>query len=167
MNLEKLFEVYEFAKNAHQGQKRQTGEDYISHPIAVANIMYQSFRNESALCACLLHDVVEDTTFTLQEITERFGEEVSFLVDGVTKEDSQEKTLKKVESYSLKDNRVIRIKLADRIHNMYSVIQNKKLFAKTIKEYKLTNPVYIEIGQKSAVCKDLVDDLINLDKQIR
>ena len=146
MNIDTLFAVYEFAMRAHEGQKRKTGEPYITHPVAVAQIAInaEGDSDEIPIYACLLHDVVEDTSATLDDISARFGEEVAFLVDGVTKKGSPEETIAKVREYSDKDKRVIMIKLADRIHNT-STLEGLE----TIKEkYKKSNPFYIELGRE-------------------
>jgi GTP diphosphokinase / guanosine-3',5'-bis(diphosphate) 3'-diphosphatase len=144
MNLEKLFGVYEFAKKAHESinQKRETGEDYITHPIAVAQIANKYGADEQTIYACLLHDVVEDTPITLKQISNLFGKEIAFLVDGVTKiNHSPETTYKKIEQYSEKDKRVIQIKLADRIHNTLNITPRIRDKYKT-----KSNPHYILLG---------------------
>ena len=119
--------AYEFAKNMHGGQFRKSGEPYICHPLEVAKIVAEfGFDNDSILTA-LLHDVVEDTEVTLDQLTAEFGEEVAMLVDGVTKlgkipyssrEEQQMEYLRKMFFAMAKDIRVILIKLADRLHNM-------------------------------------------------
>ncbi|MGM0541882.1 MAG: HD domain-containing protein, partial [Pseudomonadota bacterium] len=77
--------AYEFGKLAHQGQTRKSGEDYIWHPIAVAEILAEIQLDQESLIAAILHDVVEDTPYSKQDITDRFGESVAEIVDGVTK----------------------------------------------------------------------------------
>ena len=146
MNLNKLFEVYEFAKSAHESidQKRKTGEPYITHPIEVANLAFSYGSDEQTIHACLLHDVVEDTPIKLEEITRRFGQETSFLVDGVTKLETPEKTLEKIKEYSNENSRVILIKLLDRLHNTDNL--NGLDYIK--KKYKISNPWYIELARK-------------------
>ena len=145
--LKELFKVYEFAKNAHESinQKRKSGEDYITHPLRVANIAKFYGADQETLYACLLHDVIEDTLKTLEQIANEFGEEVAFLVDGVTKIDNDaEKTFEKIKQYSEKDPRIILIKLCDRIHNS----QNLEGLEKIKKKYKKSNPNYIKLGLK-------------------
>lgn len=129
LNLQKLIEVYEFARNAHSKQKRKTGEPYITHPVAVAEIARQHKADGATIYACLLHDVVEDTPISLDEITEMFGQEIAFLVDGVTKVDengltSMEKTDRKILEYAKKDRRVALIKLSDRLHNLQNPFES-------------------------------------------
>lgn len=120
-------EAYEYAQRAHDGQKRISGEDYISHPLAVANILTGIEMDTASICAALLHDVLEDTVLTYDQIKMRFGEEIALLVDGVTKlsrlefkskQDAQAENLRRMFVAMAKDIRVILIKLADRLHNM-------------------------------------------------
>jgi GTP diphosphokinase / guanosine-3',5'-bis(diphosphate) 3'-diphosphatase len=122
-----LKRVYELADAAHQGQRRASGESYIEHPLAVAGILAELEVDHQTIAAALLHDVVEDTSITSEEVTEQFGDEVAHLVDGVTKltripyqskEDAQVENLRKMFLAMAKDIRVIIIKLADRLHNM-------------------------------------------------
>jgi GTP diphosphokinase / guanosine-3',5'-bis(diphosphate) 3'-diphosphatase len=122
-----LRRVYEHAVAAHQGQRRASGESYVEHPLAVAGILAELEMDHQTIAAALLHDVVEDTSITSEQVTEQFGEEVSRLVEGVTKltripyqskEDAQVENLRKMFLAMAKDIRVIIIKLADRLHNM-------------------------------------------------
>ena len=158
MNLNKLFEVYEFAKQAHKGQKRETGEDYITHPIIVAQIAMNHKADQPTIHACLLHDVVEDTPITLEQITEKFGREIAFLVDGVTKKDTPELTIYKIKKYSQIDKRVIQIKLADRIHNVNTIMPE------TIPKYKISTPEYIRLGERFGY-NELVEELKIVSKE--
>ncbi len=128
-DIEKIESAYEYAKSLHEGQFRASGEPYISHPIAVAEIVAGLELDTDSICAALLHDTVEDCAekTNLKEIEKLFGQEVSMLVDGLTKivtlkvEDKEEahiETLRKMLLAMSKDVRVIFIKLCDRLHNM-------------------------------------------------
>lgn len=126
-NLDAIREAYELADKAHAGQTRKTGEPYIIHPLAVAYILAELEMDQEGIIAALLHDVVEDTDYTLDDVKMLFGEEVAFLVDGVTKlsqfhykdkEDQQLENFRKMFLAMAKDIRVVVIKLADRLHNM-------------------------------------------------
>jgi len=116
--------AYEVAKRAHAGQKRKSGEEYITHPVAVTEILAGLGMDQATLVAALLHDTVEDTQYHLEELRRNFGEEVASLVDGVTKLDkltygptAEAQTLRKMVVAMSKDIRVLVIKLADRLHN--------------------------------------------------
>ncbi|MBL3698085.1 RelA/SpoT family protein [Leucobacter luti] len=116
--------AYTTAERAHRGQKRRSGEPYITHPIAVAQILAELGVAPVAIAAALLHDTVEDTDYTLEQLTADFGEEIAMLVDGVTKLDkvkygdsAQAETVRKMVVAMSKDIRVLVIKLADRLHN--------------------------------------------------
>ena len=122
-----LQDAYQFSENAHQGQFRKSGDPYISHPIAVAKILTQWHLDSQALTAALLHDVMEDTSVTKNEISDKFGKHVADLVDGVSKldriesqtqEQAQAENFRKMLLAMARDVRVILIKLADRLHNM-------------------------------------------------
>lgn len=119
--------AYTFAYNAHHNQLRISGEPYISHPLAVAHVLTELELDAITLSAALLHDVVEDTDITVEEVAAEFGDEVAFLVDGVTKlsrlefktkEEAQAENLRKMFFAMAQDIRVVLIKLADRLHNM-------------------------------------------------
>ncbi len=122
-----LVRAYELADAAHEGQRRASGESYIEHPLAVAGILAELEMDRQTISAALLHDVVEDTSVTSEQVTKEFGEEIAQLVEGVTKltripyqskEDAQVENLRKMFMAMAKDIRVIIIKLADRLHNM-------------------------------------------------
>ncbi|MEK7662947.1 MAG: HD domain-containing protein, partial [Actinomycetota bacterium] len=119
-----LEEAHEVALKAHEGQKRRSGEPYITHPIAVAQILAELGIGPKTIIAALLHDTVEDTDYTLEQCRAQFGAEVAMLVDGVTKLDkvkygdsAQAETVRKMIVAMSKDIRVLVIKLADRLHN--------------------------------------------------
>ncbi len=122
-----IADAIQFAKAAHEGQSRASGEPYIAHPFAVASILADLKMDAPTIVAAMLHDVVEDTSNTLSDVEARFGQEVAQLVDGVTKldrlevrtrEEEQAENLRKMLLAMAKDIRVILIKLADRLHNM-------------------------------------------------
>jgi GTP diphosphokinase / guanosine-3',5'-bis(diphosphate) 3'-diphosphatase len=125
-----ISEAYEFSAKAHEGQHRRTGDPYITHPVAVAEILGGLHLDAASIKAALLHDVVEDTPSTLAEIETRFGEDVARLVDGVSKIDhlrfdslaeAQAESFRKMLLAMAKDLRVILVKLADRTHNMRTI----------------------------------------------
>jgi GTP pyrophosphokinase len=122
-----LERAYAFAHEQHEGQKRMTGEPYIEHPIAVAGILAELGMDDTSIAAGFLHDVTEDCGVTHEELTQRFGVDVAYLVDGVTKlkklefssqQEKQAENLRKLFLAMSNDVRVIIIKLADRLHNM-------------------------------------------------
>jgi len=119
--------AYVFAAHAHANQTRSSGEPYLSHPLAVANILASLCLDDKSIVTGLLHDTVEDTSVTLEDIRSRFGEDVARLVDGVTKigkihfpstEHKQAENFRKMILATAKDIRVLLVKLADRLHNM-------------------------------------------------
>ncbi|MDH5483980.1 MAG: bifunctional (p)ppGpp synthetase/guanosine-3',5'-bis(diphosphate) 3'-pyrophosphohydrolase [Gammaproteobacteria bacterium] len=130
MNHDQVREVYQaylFGAQAHDGQYRQTGEPYIYHPISVARILAEMHMDSKSIAAAILHDVIEDTVATKEQVAEKFGDEVSELVDGVSKltefkfknkKEQQAVNIQKVLMAMARDIRVIMIKLADRLHNM-------------------------------------------------
>jgi GTP diphosphokinase / guanosine-3',5'-bis(diphosphate) 3'-diphosphatase len=145
----KLEEAYRFALAAHVGQKRFSGELYITHPLGVGKILADLELDIDTIVAGLLHDVVEDTDVTLQQIQELFGEEIAMLVDGVTKlskleyksrEEHQAENLRKMFIAMAKDIRVLLIKLADRTHNMRTLkyltsIKQQQISRETLEIY--------------------------------
>ncbi|MCY0888347.1 MAG: bifunctional (p)ppGpp synthetase/guanosine-3',5'-bis(diphosphate) 3'-pyrophosphohydrolase [Alicyclobacillaceae bacterium] len=125
--LDLICRAYRFAANAHEGQFRKSGEPYITHPLAVANILAELQVDCTTIVAGLLHDVVEDTPVTDADLVQSFGSDVAALVDGVTKlkrikfdsrEEQQAENLRKMFMAMARDIRVLIIKLADRLHNM-------------------------------------------------
>ena len=129
-NLEGIKKAYETAEKMHKGQLRKSGEPYIIHPVETAKILAGLGMDEQTIIAGLLHDVVEDTEYTEEQLKAEFGEEVALLVDGVTKlgnlvfetkEDAQAENLRKMFLAMSKDIRVLIIKLADRLHNMRTI----------------------------------------------
>jgi len=130
MNADQVRDVYQaylFGAQYHEGQFRQTGEPYIYHPISVARILAEMHMDAKSICAAILHDVIEDTSATKEEVAEKFGDDVAELVDGVSKltefkfknkKEQQAINIQKVLMAMARDIRVILIKLADRLHNM-------------------------------------------------
>ncbi|MCA9674743.1 MAG: bifunctional (p)ppGpp synthetase/guanosine-3',5'-bis(diphosphate) 3'-pyrophosphohydrolase [Kofleriaceae bacterium] len=128
--LEVVRRAYGFAAAAHEGQTRRSGDPYVTHPLAVAQIIAELKLDVASVCAGLLHDAVEDTSTTVEELTELFGKEIAFLVDGVTKlgklpwstrEEQQAENFRKMLLAMAKDIRVILVKLCDRLDNMRSL----------------------------------------------
>ena len=126
-DLEPIGRAFDLAVTAHEGQRRATGEPYVTHPIASAQILAELGIDTTAIQAALLHDVPEDTEYSLTDVEERFGAEVAQLVDGVTKlskfsthshEQQQAENIRKMFLAMAEDIRVVLIKLADRLHNM-------------------------------------------------
>ncbi len=124
-DLTQIERAYRTAEKHHSGQLRKSGDAYITHPLAVTTILAELGMTEATLCAALLHDTVEDTTYTLAQLTRDFGEEVGLLVDGCTKldkvkygESAKSETIRKMVVAMSRDIRVLVIKLADRLHNM-------------------------------------------------
>ena len=132
---QRIVRAYYFAKTAHKGQLRQSGEEYFIHPVAVASILVELGLDCDTIIAALLHDVVEDTSVTEEEIESEFGHSVVMLVDGVTKlnklnfksrEEAQAENLRRMFLAMSNDIRVIIIKLADRLHNMRTLSYRKE-----------------------------------------
>ena len=128
--LKTITAAYEFGAKAHAGQSRKTGEAYITHPVAVAQELAEMRLDVQAITAAILHDTIEDTTASLDDISEKFGSEVALLVDGVSKLDqiqfrsqaeAQSESFRKMMLAMIEDIRVILVKLADRLHNMQTL----------------------------------------------
>ena len=159
--------AYQFSKSAHAGQFRKSGDPYISHPIAVAKLLAKWHLDAHALMAALLHDVVEDTPATKQQVSEQFGKPVAELVDGVSKLDriefqteahAQAENFRKMLLAMARDVRVILIKLADRLHNMRTLDsmtpEKRKRIAKETQE--IYAPIANRLGLNS-VYQELAD----------
>ena len=165
----RLQKVYDFAAAAHHGQVRQSGDAYITHPLAVAITLASWGQQEPVLEAALLHDVAEDTDHTLAEITSLFGEEIAFLVDGVTKISRVKlrgssnavfvENLRKMFVAMARDIRVILIRLADRFHNMQTLeavpISKQKRIAKETLEVYAPLAERLGMGQLKGDLEDL------------
>ncbi|HPT95268.1 MAG TPA: bifunctional (p)ppGpp synthetase/guanosine-3',5'-bis(diphosphate) 3'-pyrophosphohydrolase [Microbacteriaceae bacterium] len=150
--------AYEVAAQAHKGQKRQSGEPYITHPVAVAQILADLGLGPRAIAAALLHDTVEDTGYPLDELKAEFGDEVAMLVDGVTKldrvkygESAQAETVRKMIVAMSKDIRVLLIKLADRLHNArtWGFVPPEKATRKATETLEIYAPLAHRLGIQS------------------
>lgn len=150
--VKEVHRAYLYGAKAHDGQHRVSGEPYIYHPLAVAQILAEMRMDEKSIVASILHDVIEDTLSTKELITEEFGEEVAMLVDGVSKlthikfkniQQQQAENIQKVLIAMAKDIRVIMIKLADRLHNMRT-IQSLKM-EKSRRIARETLDIYVPI----------------------
>lgn len=168
--------AYDFMKRAHTGQKRADGTNFYEHPVNVAHILYaQGHEDAILLSAALLHDVVEDTPCTLEEIENKFGEEVAFLVDAASdvgtcgrepriadKYERMQKSQEKVISYGQKDPRVFLIKAADRIHNLQTMsVLSKERQKRLMNEARdFHKRIALEAGEEEfvAIIDRLVED---------
>ncbi len=167
-DLSKILSAYQLAEKAHAGQKRSSGEPYIIHPLAVADILLDLGMDTDTICVGLLHDVVEDTEYTLDDIRKKFGQDVAMLVDGVTKlnripifdkEQQQAENVRKILLAMSHDIRVMIIKLADRIHNMRTLKflppeKQRRIALETMNVYA---PIAHRLGIRTV--KDELEDL--------
>lgn len=160
--------AYDLCVKAHSGQKRYTNEDYYIHPFNVAKIIVEMGMDTSSIAAALLHDVVEDTDVSLEEISKMFGEEVALIVDGVTKigrlsfttkEQQQAENLRKMLIAMGRDIRVIIIKLADRLHNMRTLdaMPEYKQREKSVETLEVFAPIAHRLGIRPV--KEELEDL--------
>ncbi len=160
--------AFELCVTAHEGQKRWTKEDYYIHPFNVAKIIVSLGMDSQSIAAALLHDVVEDTDYTLEDIKAEFGDEVALLVDGVTKigrlnfstkEQQQAESLRKMLIAMVHDIRVIIIKLADRLHNMRTIdaVPEQKQRDKSVETLEIYAPIAHRLGIRPV--KEELEDL--------
>ena len=156
--LSELEKAFTAAEKAHSGQVRKSGEDYITHPVAVAQILIDLGMDLATVIAALLHDTVEDTSFSIEQIKNQFGDEVSSLVDGVTKLDkltygptAEAETLRKMVIAMSRDIRVLVIKLADRLHNArtWQFIEGDKAKKKARETIDIYAPLAHRLGMNA------------------
>ena len=158
-NVGQIHAAYECAVNAHSSQKRKDGSDYVTHTIAAAQICIEMGLDEDSIIAALLHDIIEDTSFTYADITKRFGATVADLVDGVTKltrvqytskEDEQMENMRKMLMAMSRDIRVILIKIADRLHNMRTMEYQtpEKQRSKSLETMEIYAPIAHRLGMQ-------------------
>ncbi|MCL2054807.1 MAG: bifunctional (p)ppGpp synthetase/guanosine-3',5'-bis(diphosphate) 3'-pyrophosphohydrolase [Oscillospiraceae bacterium] len=167
-DLSKILSAYEVAFEAHRHQKRDSGEPYISHPLAVAYTLLELGMDTDTICAALLHDVVEDTDTTLAEIKKMFGQDVAMMVDGVTKlgkipiyskAQEQAENVRKILLAMAQDVRVIVIKLCDRLHNMRTL--GNRPYDKQLATSNETLSIFAPIAQRLGirVISDELEDI--------
>jgi GTP pyrophosphokinase len=159
-NFELIEKAYNLSKQAHEGQERVSGDPYITHPVEVGCILAELEMDESSIAAGILHDTIEDTTFTYEQVKKEFGEEIAELVDGVTKltkipyttkQEIQAENFRKMFLAMAKDIRVIIIKLADRLHNMRTLkFMNKD---KQIQKARETMEIYAPLAHRLGMHK--------------
>ena len=177
LNPETLSKAYDFAVKVHKDQKRQSGDPYVIHPVAVANILTELKLDSATIATGLLHDTIEDTFATYKTIEEQFGKEVADLVDGVTKisvfenqavSNSRAENFRKLILATSKDIRVLLVKLADRLHNMRTLkaIDKKEKRERIARE---TMEIYAPLADRMGMnrirdeLEDLSFDILNSD----
>ena len=167
-DLSKIVSAYELAEKYHHNQKRESGEPYITHPLAVAYILLELGMDTDTICSALLHDVVEDTDCTLEQLQKKFGTDVAMLVNGVTKlkkvetftkDEQKAENIRKILLAMSEDIRVIIIKLADRLHNMRTLNFCKEEKRRTIAHETMN--IYAPIAHRLGISsiKDEFEDL--------
>ena len=157
-NMDLIEKAYDTAEEMHRGQLRKSGEPYLIHPMAVAQILAELGMDEETIVAGLLHDVVEDTPYTEEELRKEFGDEITLLVDGVTKlgtlkkasnEERQVENLRKMFLAMSKDIRVLIIKLSDRLHNLRTI--NYMTHDKIIEKCQETLDIYAPLAARLGI----------------
>ena len=161
VDLDRIRSAYEMAKAAHAGQKRKDGSPYVTHCVAAADIAADMGLDEDSIVAALLHDVIEDTSLTHEDIARQFGSSVADIVEGVSKltrvqytskEDEQMENLRKMLLAMAKDIRVILIKIADRMHNMRTMDYQspEKQRSKSLETMEIYAPIAHRLGMQRA-----------------
>ena len=157
-DMDLIKKAYYFGEVNHRGQKRNSGEDYFIHPIAVAKTLSNMKLDDQTICAGLMHDVLEDTSVTYDQMEKEFGHEITFLVDGVTKlknlnyssrEEKQAENIRKMVLAMSNDVRVVLIKLADRLHNMRTL--EYKTREKQVQTATETLEIYVPLAHRLGI----------------
>ncbi len=157
-DMDLIARAYDVAEKMHRGQIRKSGEPYLIHPMAVAEILAQYGMDEETIAAGLLHDVVEDTSYSEENMIEQFGEDIALMVDGVTKlknlkfeskEEKQAENLRKMFLAMSKDIRVLIIKLSDRLHNLRTI--NYMTHEKIVEKCKETIDIYAPLAARLGI----------------
>ena len=164
-----LTKAYNFALKAHKNQRRDMGEPYIIHPVAVADILTELKLDSATITTGLLHDTIEDTKVTYNSVKKEFGKEVADLVEGVTKisaieekaiDNSKAENLRRLILATSKDIRVLLVKLADRLHNMRTIYSAKDQ-SKRVRKAKETMEIYAPLADRMGMnrIRDELEDL--------
>lgn len=163
----KIGKALQFCIKAHEGQKRYSGEEFFYHPVSVAYIVYTLGMDTESICAALLHDAVEDTDTTLDDVRREFGMDIAMLVDGVTKlgkipisaREQQGENLRKMLIAMAEDIRVMVVKLADRLHNMRTIgsMRQDKQLSKAVETMEVFAPIAHRLGIRGI--KEELEDL--------
>ncbi len=157
-DMDLISRAYDVAEEMHRNQLRKSGEEYLIHPVAVAEILAELGMDSETIAAGLLHDVIEDTSYTMEDMKKEFGEEVTELVDGVTKlsalkfeskEERQAENLRKMFLAMSKDIRVLIIKLADRLHNLRTI--NYMTHEKIVEKCQETLDIYAPLAARLGI----------------
>ena len=157
--IKKIQKAYSFAFYAHSGQKRKDGSDYITHPVAVTEILLELKMDTDSVCAALMHDVLEDCNVHKNNLAKMFGDDVAHIVDGVSKlgkidlknvADKNANNLQKMALAMANDARVILVKLCDRLHNMRTIehVPRQKQIQKSKETLDLYGPLALRVGMQ-------------------
>ena len=157
--MDRIRAAFDYAQKAHESQTRKDGTEFVTHPLAAAEIVAEIGLDEDSLCAALLHDCIEDTGATFEDIEKLFGKDVAEIVDGVTKlsrvtytskEEEQMENLRKMLIAMAQDIRVILIKIADRLHNMRTMeyVAEIKQREKALETMEMYAPIAHRLGMQ-------------------